>query len=139
MEVQVGVKILLKNSHSLYLFIKRTEPLLDGGGIRWDIPGGRIKAKESLGEALVRELQEETGMGLSGPPVLIAAQDIMVPDKHIHIVRLTYMAESVSDIKLSNEHNEYNWLSLDKALKTNIDDYLREVISNKLRPTPTKN
>ena len=33
----------------------------------WDLPGGHIEAEESPGDALVREIQEELGVTLSGP------------------------------------------------------------------------
>lgn len=129
MELQIGVKVLLRNSEGKYLLIKRSQPLLDGGGIRWDIPGGRVIQDETLDEALARELKEETDMNLSSQPAIIAAQDIIVPDKKTHIIRLTYAAKSSSHPKLSNEHKNHKWLSLNEILGTNIDDYLREVIN----------
>jgi 8-oxo-dGTP diphosphatase len=33
----------------------------------WDLPGGHIEANEAPGDALVREIQEELGVTLSGP------------------------------------------------------------------------
>jgi 8-oxo-dGTP diphosphatase len=44
----------------------------------WDLPGGHIEERETPGEALVRELQEEVGITLSeplGPPSFYRATE----------------------------------------------------------------
>jgi len=91
MKLQVGVKILIQNNDGDYLFLKRRKVLEHDGPDTWDIPGGRIDSHESLMGALKREVAEETSLELVGEPRLLAAQDIIVEQKDLHVVRLTYM------------------------------------------------
>jgi len=48
MELQVGVKILLKNSEGKYLLIRRSAEKYPEVGARWDIVGGRIDGEPKL-------------------------------------------------------------------------------------------
>lgn len=81
MELQVGVKILLKNKDNQYLVVSRSERSYPGLGGQWEIIGGRIDRGSSLIENLKREVAEETGLEILGEPKLITAQDILNPDK----------------------------------------------------------
>lgn len=46
--------------------------LLVWSGSRWQLPGGALMAGESVGECVVRETAEETGVDLAGVPVRFA-------------------------------------------------------------------
>ncbi|MCC7160655.1 NUDIX domain-containing protein [Candidatus Nomurabacteria bacterium] len=129
MELQVGVKVLLKNKDGKYLVLQRSEEKYPGVGAKWDIPGGRINPGFSLMENLKREVMEETGLEITGEPKLITAQDILKTDKHV--VRLTYLGFADGEVKLSDEHKEYKWLSLEdlKNLEP-MDRYFKEVLSS---------
>lgn len=129
MQLQVGVKALIQNDAGLYLFIERAEKLPDGSGIRWDVPGGRIQPGETLQAALAREVSEEAGMELSGEPELLAAQDIIVPEGGIHVVRLTYKGKATGQPHLSNEHQGHRWATLAEARELNVDNYLRQTLA----------
>jgi 8-oxo-dGTP pyrophosphatase MutT (NUDIX family) len=78
-------------------------------------------------ENLKREVIEETGLVLVGVPKLISAQDILKEDKHV--VRLTYVGQAAGKIKLSDEHDKYEWFSVEE-LKTleNLDKYIAEIL-----------
>lgn len=129
MNLQIGVKVLIKNSNDRYLFIKRTELLQNETEVSWDIPGGRIEPNEALLEALQREIQEEIGIALEEPPRLINAQDIFVPAKELHVVRLTYVIEQdVPSLTLSDEHQSAAWLTLDEAKTSVTEPFLRETL-----------
>ncbi len=121
MNLQIGVKILIRNRQQQFLFIKRTKLLQNETEESWDIPGGRIEPEEALDAALAREVQEELGIALTGTPQLINAQDIFAPAKDLHVVRLTYPLDTdvdVSTITLSDEHQAITWLSLTDARAT---------------------
>lgn len=127
MELQVGVKILLKNKDGKYLVVCRSAEKYPEVGAKWDIIGGRINPGFSLIENLKREVAEETGLEITGEPKLITAQDILKTDKHV--VRLTYIGFADGKVKLSEEHTEYKWLSLGELSKLEpIDRYLKEVL-----------
>ena len=128
MKLQVGVKVLIKNGNGLFLLIQRSEPLPDGTGIKWDIPGGRIEPNERLESALAREVEEETGIKLSNNVKILEAQDIMLPDLDLHVVRLTYSTNLDVNIALGSEHQNFKWVTRQEALDLNVDPYLRKVL-----------
>ena len=128
MELQVGVKILLKNKDNKYLMICRSAEKYPEVGIEWGIAGGRINPGFSLVENLKREVMEETGLEIRGEPKLITAQDILKTDKHI--VRLTYLGKANGKVTLSDEHTEFKWLTLKEVSNLNpLDRYLKEVLA----------
>lgn len=127
MKLQVGVKALIKQDMA-YLFLRR-EPLFKTGPQKWDIPGGRIEPEEGLYEALTREVREETALRLTAVGKLLAAQDIFVPNKEIHVVRLTYLATAEGGVVISSEHDEYRWMTVEEVLaEEHVDSYLRQVV-----------
>lgn len=127
MILQVGVKILLKNSEGKFLLVRRNPKKYPEVGAKWDIVGGRIEPGDSLLENLKREIKEEVGLDYFGIPKLIAAQDILKPDKHV--VRLTYTGEIEGDPKIDEDHIEAKWFTVEevKVLEF-LDSYLKELV-----------
>lgn len=127
MNLQVGVKVLIRNSDDKFLFVRRGASFKPGPQ-QWDIPGGRIEPHEALHQALTREVSEETGLHLDGQTELLAAQDIFAPDAGIHVVRLTYVGTATGDVQLSDEHDSYQWMSREElAAEPYVDEYLRQI------------
>ena len=129
MNLQVGVKILLKNKDEKYLVIRRSAEKYPKVGAKWEIAGGRIEPGTPLIENLKREVMEETGLEIKGEPELITAQDILKPEKHI--VRLTYSGFADGEVKLSDEHTDFKWVNLEEFKKLEpIDSVLKEVLKS---------
>lgn len=125
----MGVKILLKNKDGKYLAVLRNPEMYLKVGKQWEVPGGRIIPGAPLMENLRREVKEETGLEIRYEPKLITAQDILKEGKHI--VRLTYIGFADGEVKLSEEHTEYQWLSLEEIARLEpIDKYLKEVLAH---------
>lgn len=132
MNLQVGVKAIIRNSSGEVLFLRRSKVVsTDKKQTSWDIPGGRIRPGEPLDEALRREILEETGNHTTADAKIIATQDIIVPSKDMHVVRLTYeMQDDLSEIALSEEHTEHRWISIEEIEPTEIEPYLLSVLNN---------
>lgn len=131
MILQVGVKALIKDSRGNFLFLRRNPKVYPGKGVRWDIPGGRINSDENLFDGLAREVFEETGLEIDQSSAkVIAAQDIFVAEKDLHVVRLTYDVQATGSVVLSSEHTDFAWLSKNDVLADEVDRYVREVLEN---------
>ena len=94
----------------------------------WDIPGGRLELGEDPFEGLKREAKEEANLNI----------EILMPLSVHHFVRddgqkitLTiYLCNMLaSDIKLSEEHQEYKWMDLEKNIDQ-IPKFFETPISN---------
>lgn len=130
-QLQVGVKIILKNKDNKYLFVRRSIEKYPEIGPKWDIVGGRINTGSSLLDNLKREVMEESGLEIIGEPVLLDAQDILKTDKHV--VRLTYLGEAHGEVLLSEEHDEYKWVELEEFFELEpMDRYIKEILNKKL-------
>ena len=132
MELQVGVKILLKNKEGKYLLIKRSSEKYPEVGERWDIVGGRINPGSMLLENLKREIKEETDLDLVAEPKLVAAQDILrVPGRHV--VRLTYVGTINGEPKLDGDHIEFKWFTIEEMkILEYLNIYFKELLDNKV-------
>ncbi len=64
MELQVGVKVLLRNKENKYLLLRRSPEKYPNAPLDWDIVGGRINPGLTLLDNLKREVKKETGLDL---------------------------------------------------------------------------
>ncbi len=126
MILQVGVKALLRNKEGKFLLLHRNKEKYPDVSNPWDIVGGRIEPGSFLVDNLKREIFEETKLELKHHPMLISAQDIMRPDKHV--VRLTYMAPIEGEPQLDEEHDDYKWVSPEEMeTMSGLDDYVAQL------------
>lgn len=105
----VGLKVLLRKENE-FLF------LTDAIGKHLDLPGGRIDDVEHnlpLTEVIAREVEEELGEEIKyklGKPVFQFRRHF--ESKGLHIFLTVYEAEYLSgEIRLSDEHNNYQWIN----------------------------
>jgi len=128
--LQVGVKVLLKNADGKILILKRSEEKYGKMSGSWDIVGGRIDPGTGLIENLKREVKEETQLEISSEPKLIAAQDILLPERHV--VRLTYVAHANGEPVLDlSENGEYRWVTFDElTTMDDLDVFIKKLITS---------
>lgn len=131
MELQVGVKALLRNPEGKYLLIRRSSEKYPEVGAKWDIVGGRIDPGTTLFENLKREIREEVNLELEEEPKLIAAQDILeVADRHV--VRLTYIGSIEGEPRITDsDHSEWKWFTLQEIKNLSakeLDSFFKELL-----------
>jgi 8-oxo-dGTP diphosphatase len=127
MNLQVGVKALLKNKDGQFLVLCRNKEKYPEVETPWDIVGGRIEPGTNLVDNLKREIFEETKLELKHHPILISAQDILRQDKHV--VRLTYMVPIEGVPILDQDHDDFLWGTVDEIIALEgVDPYLKQVL-----------
>ncbi len=123
----VAVKAFILNEKGEVLLLREASSYADGTNIgRYDVPGGRIDSGESLNDALVREVREETGL-LFEQSELVDVHDTFNQkgDEVWHIVRLFYKITSVrGEVALSEDHDEHIWVPVKEVVQRT------EVIAN---------
>ncbi|WP_394795604.1 NUDIX hydrolase [Armatimonas sp.] len=95
----------------------------------WEFPGGQVEEDESLTEALVREVQEETGV-----TVEVTELVGIYSNTRSHIVMFGFLCEWLNgELTTSPESLEVAWVERGKALEriTNpaIHDRLRDMLN----------
>lgn len=86
----------------------------------WVIPGGYVKPEETVEEAVLHEVKEETGLEVHATRLLGVYDDfISEEDYPVHHILVAYVVEVVGgEIVFSQEARAYKWMSLDEALNS---------------------
>ncbi|MBR9765509.1 MAG: NUDIX hydrolase [Rhodobacteraceae bacterium] len=101
------------------LLVRRANPP-DAG--LWGFPGGKLDLGETLAQAALRELEEETGLrALSAGPVL-GAQDVIVPGDspgdllfhYVLIALLCHLPADAPDPRAADDALEALWLPIER-------------------------
>jgi ADP-ribose pyrophosphatase YjhB (NUDIX family) len=104
------------------LFLKRKNPPAKG---EWWFPGGRIRKRETLQEALEREIKEETGLEIVSCSLINAYARFFPERDDVTIAYLCTVKKG--KIKLDSEHSEY---MLRKEVPEGLHPYMKQVIED---------
>lgn len=84
---------------------------------RIDQPGGRVEFGESFEEGLLREIDEETSLSVR---VIAPFGTRTFHREHSQLMQVDFLCEWESgDVVLSEEHEGFEWLTLDEIRKRN--------------------
>ena len=130
MKTRIVTTGILKDK-DLLLIVKRNEndDLFPGA---WEFPGGHLEDGETLKDGLKRELKEEIGFTTEFEPIITHYYD-EVKEKNgelVHDLEIDFIINvdsSKINVKLSNEHCDYKWVTKNSDL---LDEFIKDKLSN---------
>jgi len=93
----------------------------------WSVPGGRVEAGETLAEAVVRELFEETGL-VGVCEGLVGWVERFVEDHHYVILDFSVTILSSSDPVAGDDAAEAAWVRLSDVAELTLAEGLAEFL-----------
>jgi len=120
---QLCVGAVTMSAGRLLLVQRATEP---GLGL-WSLPGGRVEFGETLAEACVRELFEETGIeGVCGE--LIGWVERLSDEHHFVILDFAVTPFGFEPPRASSDASDARWVPLDEVSDLALVDGLAEFL-----------
>lgn len=113
-EIQGEVALGVVENNGEYLYMRRSQQNSSSG--TWTFPGGKIEDGETVEEAAIREVIEETGLETEAKKVGEYFYNVGELGKwEVYPVLL----ESDSrEVEMTEEHDKYDWIKIDE-----IEDY----------------
>ena len=128
----VGVGAVILNGDRVVLVKRAHEPLKG----EWSLPGGSVEVGETLAEAVVREVREETGLDVRvGPLVEVFDRIHRGSDQRIeyHFVLLDYKCTVVAGaLAHGSDASDACWASTVDLARYGLSDLAKRVVAKAL-------
>jgi len=110
-----AVKVIIFDADGRLLVLRRTDthPTLP---LHPDLPGGFVDPGESLIEAAIREVKEETGFELPLESIRHERTDY-TPWGAARTLYSAHLTESMPSVSISWEHDQHDWLPVHEFMK----------------------
>jgi 8-oxo-dGTP diphosphatase len=127
--IVVGVGAVLWNAHGEILLVRRANPPRQH---EWSLPGGKVEFGEPLQAALLREIQEETGieakiLGLIDVAELMSEESGAGDDAHYVLIDFSARALSGDPIP-ATDALDARWFTMDEVAKMPLWSETKRII-----------
>jgi len=117
---KLSVKILILDNDGKFLLLRRSLNSKGNPG-KWEPPGGKIDQGETFETALMREIEEETGLTASIQHVAGTSESELSKVKIVHLI-LEGKLES-GQVHISEEHSEFEWIKPEELNNFDLADW----------------
>jgi 8-oxo-dGTP diphosphatase len=128
----VGVGGVVVRDGRVLLIRRGKEPLYG----RWLVPGGTVELGETLEQALVREMREETGLAVEPLELLTVFERIQREGGRVayHFVIVDYLCRCApGEARAGSDALEVAWVAPSEMRAFDVPDKAREVVEDALR------
>lgn len=97
----------------------------------WELPSGKKEPLELSKDALLREIKEEAGVKVEVlVPFSVFDYQIEKPEEIRDSTQINYLTKLKENqsVKISNEHQKFDWVSADKLENYNLTDATKNVL-----------
>ena len=88
----------------------------------WEFPGGKLQPGETVTDALLRELEEETGLQPQSTPKPLLSFEHHYPDRSLRLHFFTCIYTAPPDLE------EWNWVDLDQLAQLPMPEANQEAL-----------
>ncbi|NYB51729.1 MAG: NUDIX hydrolase [Methanobacteriaceae archaeon] len=111
------VDAVITDQHGDIVFIRRKNPPYQGS---WAFPGGFVEYGETVEEAVLREVKEETGLEIEIRELLGVYSDPQ-RDPRGHTISICFLAKiSEGELRAGTDAAEVSTFTIEKALKSDL-------------------
>jgi len=122
----VGVGAIIIREGEILLEKRKNDP----GKGKWSVPGGLVELGESVGQTVMREVKEETGLEVEKPEHIDIVDNVVRDDNgeiKYHFVIVDYFVKlKGGTLKAQSDAEELKWVSLDDVEKYDLTQTFRE-------------
>lgn len=118
-------EIIFHPTEDKFLILKRSADTFSRPNC-WDFSGGNVLFGELHLDSLIEEISEETSLEVED---IKPIQVVTNYEKEIYYIFVGYKCRAKSsEVKISDEHSEYKWVTKEEFLKLNSADFLINLV-----------
>lgn len=113
-----AVRAIVEDDHGRILLLQRAEGSMGGG--QWCLPGGKVDYGQTVQEAMVREILEETALECTDAQFLFYQDSPSMTSGGMHCINLYFKCTVTGAIELNPESTAYAWAAPDQVTDYDI-------------------
>lgn len=121
----VGVGAIILEGGKILLEKRKSTP----GEGKWAVPGGLVELGETVEQAVIREVKEETGLDVASPQLVDVVDYISLDEKgavKYHFIILDYFVTvKGGELKAASDADELRWVPINEVEQYDLTESFR--------------